>query len=106
MYVVNVVTPGAVTAIPIGNPAAFNPGVRDSPIVDSTAGTALAVTSNDSTSAAIVQIITVLLSEIARAPIGQGSTGGTAVNLYGGDFDNTYFSTPASGHMIVWHWGR
>jgi hypothetical protein len=23
------------------------------------------------------------------------------VNLYGGDFDNTYFSTPGSGHMIV-----
>lgn len=23
------------------------------------------------------------------------------MNLYGGDFDNTYFTTPATGHMIV-----
>jgi hypothetical protein len=102
MYVVNVNTPAAVTAIPIGAPGSFNAGVRDSPIIDSTAGTVLATTSNDSTSAAVVQVGTASLTEIARARIGQGSTDlVTAVNLYGGDFDNTYFSTPATGHMIV-----
>jgi len=33
--------------------------------------------------------------------IGQGSTGGTNVNLYDGDFDDAYFNTPSTGHMLV-----
>ena len=103
MYVVNVNTPAAVTAIPIGAPGAFNAGVRDSPIIDSTAGTVLATSSNDATlnSAVVAQVDTTSLLELNRVSIGQGSRGGTAVNLYGGDFDNAYFTSPLSGHMIV-----
>jgi hypothetical protein len=103
VYVVNVISQ-SVTPIVVGALGSTNPRVLDSPIVDSTAGTFLATTSNDGTSAAVVQYHTSSpFTLIARARIGKGSTGapGTVVNLYGGDFDNTYFSTPATGHMIV-----
>jgi hypothetical protein len=105
VYSVNVNTPGTVTAIQIGTPGLPSRGVFDTPILDSTASTLLAISSNSTigvTPAAVVsQIDTNTLTEINRVAIGLGSTTGTAVTLYGGDFDNTYFSTPATGHMLV-----
>jgi hypothetical protein len=94
----------ALTFLQVGTSGAQNPGVLDTPIVDSTAGTLMAISSNDSTvlnSAVVVQGSTSTLAEIRRLSIGQGSTGGTSVTLFGGDFDNAYINNPASGHMLI-----
>jgi hypothetical protein len=64
----------------------------------------LAISSNDSTilhSAVIVQANTSSLAGIRHLSVGQGSTGATSVTLFGGDFDNAYFSSPATGHMLI-----
>jgi hypothetical protein len=75
MYVVNVNTPAGVTAIQIGTPGQVNRGVRDSPIIDSTAGTVLATSSNDATlnSAVVAQVDTTSLLELNRVSIGQAA---------------------------------
>ncbi len=94
----------AVTVLQVGTTGALNPAVLDTPIVDSTAGTLLAISSNDATvlhSAVVVQANTNNLTQIQRLSIGTGSASGTAVNMYGGDFDNAYFNDPATGHMLV-----
>jgi hypothetical protein len=93
-----------VTTLNVGTSTALNSVLLDAPIIDSTAGTLLSISSNDSTllnSAVVVQASTSSLAEIRRLSIGQGSTGGTAVDLYGGDFDNAYFNNPATGHMLI-----
>jgi hypothetical protein len=94
----------AVTVLQVGTATGLNPSVLDAPIVDGTAGTLLAISSSDTTflnAAVVVQASTSTLTEIKRVSIGQGSTGGTAVNIFDGDFDNTYFNNPANGHMLV-----
>ncbi len=94
----------ALTVLQVGTTGALNPAVLDAPIVDSTAGTLLAISSNDSTvlhSAVVVQANTNSLAEIRRLSLGLGSTGGTGVDLYAGDFDNAYFNNPATGHMLI-----
>jgi len=94
----------ALTVLQVGTTTALNPGILDAPIVDSTAGTLLAISSNDSTilnSAVVVQANTSSLTEIKRLSLGLGSTGGTAVDLYAGDFDNNYFTDPATGHLLL-----
>jgi hypothetical protein len=104
VYIVNV-NSGARTSVAVGLQGAFNSRVLDTPIVDSTAGKFLATTSNDGTSAAVAQFPTSdplnQFNQIARARIGLGSTTNTVVNLYGGDFDNTYFNSLGTGNMIV-----
>jgi hypothetical protein len=92
-----------VTFLQVGTATALNPGVVDTPIVDSTVHTVLATSSNDMslTSAVVVQADTTNLAQINRLSIGLGSAGGTAVTLYGGDFDNTYITTPASGGSML-----
>jgi hypothetical protein len=103
LYSVNVVTPGPVTAIQIGRTGANNPNIWDSPIFDATGKTLFAITSNDAvlTSAAVVQVDSSLKTVITRVPVGRGSTAGATVNLYDGDFDDAYFTSPATGHMLV-----
>lgn len=101
MYSVNVNSPGAVTTIQVGTTGALNPNIYDSPIIDATGASVFAVSSNDSTGAVVVQASTNTLSEITRVHIGQGSTAGTSVNLYDGDFDNAYVSSPQTGHMLI-----
>ena len=76
----------------------------DAPIVDSRAGTLLAISSNDRpccTRQWWVQAHTNTLAEIRRLSLGLGSTGGTGVDLYAGDFDNAYFNNSATGHMLI-----
>jgi hypothetical protein len=79
-----------------------NPGILDSPLLDS--GTSVfAISSNDATtshSAVVVQMATTTLTEKARINIGQGSNGGGTINLFDGDFD-VNFTTPGSGHFFV-----
>jgi hypothetical protein len=103
LYSVNVITPGPVTAIQIGRTGSTNPGIFDSVIFDGTGKTLFAITSNDSVvpGAAVVQVNASSLSVVTRVPLGLGSSTGTLVNLYDGDFDNLYFTSPATGHMLV-----
>jgi hypothetical protein len=103
LYSVNVNTPAGVSVLHVGTTGQLNPSIYDSPILDSSGGSVFAISSNDSTtnhSAVVVQASTASLTEISRVSVGQGSTGGTSVNLYDGDFDNN-FSTPLTGHMLV-----
>lgn len=103
VYAVNVNSPGAVTTIQVGRTGGANPSIYDSPVLDATAGTVFAVTSNDNvlTGASVVQFDANNFSIVTRVLIGEGSTGGTNVNLYDGDFDDAYYTNPASGHMLV-----
>ena len=103
LYTLNVnsttTPPITIHAVGSGTP---NPGVLDSPLLDS-GNSVFAISSNDantSKSAVVVQMATTTLSEKARINIGTGSNGGTTVNLYDGDFDNN-FTTPGSGHLFV-----
>jgi hypothetical protein len=101
VYVVNVNNPTTVSTIQIGTTGAPNSGVFDSPTFDATGSTIFAVTSNDTTGAAVVQASTATLLVVGRVHIGEGSTGGTSITLYDGDFDNNYFTTPSTGHMYM-----
>ena len=101
VYVVNVNNPTTVSTIQVGTTGVTNSGVFDSPTFDATGSTIFAVTSNDTTGAAVVQASTSTLLEVARVHIGEGSTGGTSITLYDGDFDNNYFNNPSTGHMYM-----
>lgn len=78
-----------------------NASVLDTPLVDAFNGTVFATSSNDGTSAVLVEADTTTLAELARVRIGMGSSGGTFVNLYDGAFSDAYFTSPASGNMVV-----
>jgi len=105
VYSVNVTTPGTVTQIQIGTTGNPGAGVLDSPFIDVGSGTVFAVSSNDTTSAThgavVVQASTSTLAEVSRVHIGLGSTGGTNVSVYDGDFDNAYFANPSTGHLLM-----
>ena len=90
MYALNVNSPGTPTAIQVGRTGSTNPAIFDSPMFDATGGTIFAITSNDSVlaGASVVQIDATALTVVTRVLIGLGSSGGTAVNLYDGDFDD------------------
>jgi hypothetical protein len=100
VYSVNVNTPAGVSVLHVGTTGQLNASIYDSPLLDSSGGSVFAISSNDATSAVVVQASTSSLTEISRVRIGQGSTGGISVKLYDGDFDNN-FTTPGSGHMLV-----
>jgi hypothetical protein len=104
VYSVNVNTAAAPTFVQVGRTGgATNPAILDSPMFDATGATIFAISSNDNvlTGAAVEQIDATTLSVVTRVLIGLGSSGGTSVNLYDGDFDNAYFTTPSTGHMLV-----
>ena len=106
LYSVNVnSTTPVVTSLTVGSTVGggTNPGVIDAPIVDSTGGSVFAVSANDTAvahNAVVVQASTSNLAEKSRISIGQGSTGGTSVTIYDGDFDNN-FTTPLTGHLLI-----
>lgn len=104
LYTVNVNAPGPPTAIQVGKNGAATPGIFDSVLFDATGATVFAVSANDNvlTGAAVVQVnSTSPFSVAARVGIGLGNSGGAAINLYDGDFDNNYFNSPATGHMLI-----
>jgi len=98
LYSVNVNTPGPVSSLTVGG-GATNGGILDAPLLDSTGGSVFATSSNNGTSAVVVQASTSLAVK-STVNIGQGSSTGTVVNIYDGDFDNN-FTTPGSGHLLV-----
>lgn len=104
LYTVNVNAPGPPTAIQVGKNGAATPGIFDSVLFDATGATIFAVSANDNVlaGAAVVQVnSTSPFSVAARVGIGLGNSGGAAINLYDGDFDNNYFNSPATGHMLI-----
>jgi hypothetical protein len=101
LWSVNADTPATINFLRIGLEGATNPGLLDAPIVDSDNGTVFAVSSNDGTSAVVVQADTRTLAQLRKGRIGQGSTAGTTVNIYDGAFTNNYFNVPSTGALFV-----
>jgi len=91
-------TPPTIGSLLVGG-GATNGGILDAPLLDSVGGSVFATSSNNGTSAVVVQANT-SLSVSHSVPIGLGSSGGATVNIYDGDFDNN-FTTPGSGHLLV-----
>jgi hypothetical protein len=101
LWSINSNTPTTVHSLVVGQFGKLNPSILDAPIVDVANGTVFAVSSNDGTSAVLVQADTTTLAQSARANLGEGSTGGTGVNIYDGTFDNNYFTNPSTGSILV-----
>jgi hypothetical protein len=99
LHSVNAINPGAIKTLAVGTVGKLNPAIYDAPIVDGY-GDVLATSSNDGTSAVVVQASTSTLTEKARVKIGVGSTTGTSVTIYDGDFDNNYYNSQNSGHLL------
>jgi len=85
----------------VSTPQQTNAGIIDTPLVDPFNGTVFATSSNDGTSAVLVEADTTSLAQLARVRIGEGSSNGTIVNLYDGAFSDAYFTSPGSGQMLV-----
>jgi len=96
-------TVGSACTLPcLGTPSLHIGGaggsIDDAPIVDGTAGLVIATNSNDGTNFGTILQATTALGSPVSFKIG-GTAAGSAI--YSGAFDNTYFSTPGSGHMYV-----
>ena len=79
LYTVNVITPGPVTAIQVGQTGSSTPGIFDSVMFDRTGATVFAVSANDNvlTGAALVQVsATSPFTIMSRVGIGLGNSGG------------------------------
>jgi len=101
LWSVNVDNPALKTSRAVGLAGATNSAILDGPLVDSDNGTVFAVSSNDGTSAVVVQADTATLAQLRRGRIGRGSTGGTNVDLYDGAFNNNYFNSPGTGALFL-----
>jgi hypothetical protein len=103
VFALNVNAPAAPTTIQVGKTGGTNPAIFDSPMFDATGGTIFAMTSNDNVipGASVTQINATTFGIVTRVPIGLGSSAGATVNLFDGDFDDAYFTTPSTGHMLV-----
>jgi hypothetical protein len=98
LYRINIAT-GALSTLVVGKSGGTSPGIVAGPIVDVTNGTTFAVSANDGTSAVLVQADTASMTQLSKARIGEGSTGGTAIQLYEPAFTNGYFTNPANGDV-------
>jgi hypothetical protein len=101
LWSVNANTPATVRSLNVGLPGATNSAILDAPIVDVDNGTVFAVSSNDGTSAVVVQADTGTLAQLRRGRIGRGSSGGVTANLYDGAFNDNYFNSPSSGFLFL-----
>ena len=87
----------------VGRKGGTSSGIVAPPIVDGTSGTTFVVSANGASSvpggysAVLVQANTDTMAEMARVPIGRGSSGGTALNLYDPALSNDYFNDPSTG---------
>ncbi len=97
LYQVDVAT-GTVGTVPLPvGTGTTTSGIVAPPVVDITNGTTFVVSANDGTSAVLVEADTASLTQITKAPIGMGSSGGTALRLYEPAFSNDYYADPSSG---------
>jgi hypothetical protein len=81
----------------VGIKGGTSSGIVAPPIVDGTSGTTFVVSANDGTSAVLVEADTASMTQLAKARIGLGSSGGTALNLYDPTLSNDYINDPATG---------
>ena len=101
LWSVNVDNPALTASLAVGLSGKFHTAILDGPLVDSDNGTVFAVSSNDGTSAVVVQADTSSLAELQRGRIGEGSTTGTSVTIYDGAFNNNYFNAPGTGGLFL-----
>ncbi len=96
LYQINPALGTLVKTLPVGA-GTTNHGILAAPIVDITNGTTFVVSSNNGTSAVLVEADTATLTLLSETSIGLGSASGTAVNLYEPAFDNNYYNNPSTG---------
>jgi hypothetical protein len=103
LWQVSTTSPGTLKSLAVGSPGKRNTGILDGPLVDASDGTVFATSSNDGTSAVVVQADTATLTQMTRARIGLGSAGtpGANVNVYDGAFNDNYYTLPASGYLFA-----
>jgi len=101
LWSVNANTPATIRSLNVGLPGATNAAILDAPIVDVDNGTIFATSSNDGTSAVVVQADASTLAQLRRARIGLGASGGAPANLYNGAFNDNYFNSPSSGFLFL-----
>ena len=103
LWQVSLTNLGTKKSLAVGAAGTRNPGIIDGPMVDVSSDTIFATSSDDGTSAVVVQADTPTLTEMSRGRIGMGSTGtpGTTVNLYDGTFNNNYYNSPPSGYLFA-----
>jgi len=95
LYQINTTT-GALATLVVAS-GGTSPGIVAGPIVDVTNGTTFAVSANDGTSAVLVEADTASMTQLSKARIGLGASGGTALNLHEPAFSNLYFTNPSNG---------
>lgn len=92
LYQINI-TNGALATLPVGKSGT----IVAPPIVDVTNGTTFIESSNDGTSAVLVEADTATLTQLAKARIGQGANAGGTVNILQPALSNDYYNNPSTG---------
>ena len=90
LYQINT-TSGALAVLPIGKHGAVGTAVVAPPLIDLTNGTTFVTSANDGTSAVLVEVDTNSLAQLAKARIGEGSSGGTALVIPQPALSNEYY---------------
>ena len=85
------------SSLVVGKKGGTTSGIVAPPIVDGTSGTTFVVSANDGTSAVLVEADTDSMTQLSKARIGVGSSGGTNLNLYDPAISNDYFNDPSTG---------
>lgn len=92
---------GDLSALIIGAHGGTNPGVLAPPIIDITSGTAFVTSSNDGTSAVLVQVDISTLTQLAKARIGIGAHSKTVLSIGQPALDNNYYNNPSTGTIYA-----
>jgi hypothetical protein len=96
LYQINT-TSGALAVLPIGKHGAAGAAIVAPPLLDLTNGTTFVTSANDGTSAVLVEVDTNTLTQLAKARIGIGSSGGTALAIPQPAFSNDYYNGQPNG---------
>ena len=94
-------TTGNLSALIVGAHGGTNPGVLAPPIIDVTNGTAFVTSSNDGTSAVVVQVDISTLTQLEKARIGEGAHSRTVISIGQPALDNNYYNNPATGTIYA-----
>jgi hypothetical protein len=100
LYEIDTAT-GNLSALIVGAHGGTNPGVLAPPIIDITSGTAFVTSSNDGTSAVLVQVDVSTLTQLEKARIGIGAHSKTVVSIGQPALDNNYYNDPSTGTIYV-----
>jgi hypothetical protein len=98
LYRINTALGTVTGTLIVGLSGGTSSGIVAPPIVDVTNGTTFVVSANGGSSAVLVEADTAsLISPLAIAPIGVGSSGGTKLRLFQPAFNNAYYNSPSTG---------